>query len=60
MTASAHLAAGMGGFDYIDLDTPFFIKGGAHRNPYLSKSGKYDLRQVKAGIGVAVEQLYDE
>ena len=27
MTASAHLAAGLGYFDFIDLDTPFFIKG---------------------------------
>src|SRR5262249_10551465 len=26
MTASAHMAAGMGCFDFIDLDTPFFIK----------------------------------
>ena len=26
MTTSAHLAAGLGYFDFIDLDTPFFIK----------------------------------
>src|SRR5262245_33542010 len=54
MTASAHLAAGLGGFDYIDLDTPFFIKYGLKGNPYLSKKGEYDLRKVKEGIGVKI------
>jgi L-alanine-DL-glutamate epimerase-like enolase superfamily enzyme len=52
MTASAHLAAGLGGFRYIDLDTPFFIKGGRIGNSYLSPSGVYDLSKVKAGIGI--------
>ena len=52
MTASAHLAAGLGCFDYIDLDTPFFIKGEVLRNPYLSAQGTYDLSKVKAGIGI--------
>jgi L-alanine-DL-glutamate epimerase-like enolase superfamily enzyme len=52
MTASAHLAAALGCFDFIDLDTPFFIKGEAARNPYLSTDGVYDLRKVKAGIGI--------
>ena len=59
MTASAHLAAGMGGFDYIDLDTPFFIKGAVKRNPYLSTDGRYNLKKVGAGIGIGPEQLYD-
>ena len=53
MTTSAHLAAGLGYFDFIDLDTPFFIKGEAARNPYLSAQGIYDLSKVKAGIGIA-------
>lgn len=52
MTASAHVAAGLGCFDFIDLDTPFFIKGEVARNPYLSSDGVYDLRKVKAGIGI--------
>jgi L-alanine-DL-glutamate epimerase and related enzymes of enolase superfamily len=52
MTASAHLAAGIGGFDFIDLDTPFFIRGAVKQNPYLSGDGTYDLRGVKAGIGI--------
>ncbi len=53
MTCSAHLAAGLGYFDFIDLDTPFFIKGEVARNPYLSSDGVYDLSKVKAGIGIA-------
>ncbi len=52
MTTSAHLAAGLGCFDFIDLDTPFFIKGEVARNPYLSTQGMYDLSKVKSGIGV--------
>ncbi len=52
MTASAHLAAGLGCFDFIDLDTPFFIKGALKENPYLNRRGVYDLKKVKAGIGI--------
>jgi L-Ala-D/L-Glu epimerase len=59
MTASAHLAAGLGCFDYIDLDTPFFIKNAAKRNPFLSGDGRYTLKHVKAGIGIGPEELYD-
>jgi L-alanine-DL-glutamate epimerase-like enolase superfamily enzyme len=53
MTASAHLAAGLGCFDFIDLDTPFFIKDGLRGNPYLNHRGIYDLRNAQAGIGIA-------
>lgn len=52
MTASAHLAAGLGYFDFIDLDTPFFVKGEAKRNPFLSTRGVYDLSTVLAGVGI--------
>jgi len=41
MTASAHVAAGLGCFDFIDLDTPFFIKNGLRRHPCLSSRGIY-------------------
>ncbi|MBF0494019.1 MAG: hypothetical protein HQL28_02670 [Candidatus Omnitrophica bacterium] len=54
MTASAHFAAGLGGFKYIDLDTPFFIKGDKEKNPYLSASGVYHLKHAKPGIGIAL------
>ncbi|MGE0268050.1 MAG: dipeptide epimerase [Candidatus Omnitrophota bacterium] len=51
MTASAHLAAGTGCFQYIDLDTPFFICDEVAGNPYLSDNGVYDLSKVKKGVG---------
>ena len=54
MTCSAHLAAGLGYFDFIDLDTPFFIKGEQSRNQYLSSQGVYDLSKCKSGIGITV------
>ncbi len=52
MSASAHLATGLGFFDFIDLDTPFFIKKEVARNPFLSDKGVYNLSQAKAGIGI--------
>ena len=52
MTTAAHLAAGLGCFDYVDLDTPFFIKSGWDRNPYLSASGVYTVSRVKQGVGI--------
>jgi L-alanine-DL-glutamate epimerase-like enolase superfamily enzyme len=51
--AAAHFAGGLGGFDFIDLDTPFFIKGSGMRGAsFLSRDGVYSLDRVKAGIGV--------
>jgi L-alanine-DL-glutamate epimerase-like enolase superfamily enzyme len=52
ITASAHLAAGLGCFDYLDLDTTFFIKGDLARSPYLDGSGRFDLQGAGPGIGV--------
>ncbi|PKM98858.1 MAG: dipeptide epimerase [Elusimicrobia bacterium HGW-Elusimicrobia-3] len=52
-SAAAQFAAGLGGFDFIDLDTPFFIKGSGLRRPaFLSRDGVYSLDRVRAGIGV--------
>ncbi|MBI5743713.1 MAG: dipeptide epimerase [Elusimicrobia bacterium] len=52
--AAAHFAGGLGGFDFIDLDTPFFIKdSGMKGASFLSRDGVYSLDRVKAGIGVA-------
>ncbi len=52
--AAAQFAAGLGGFDFIDLDTPFFIKNSGMKGAsFLSSDGVYSLDKVKAGIGVA-------
>ena len=51
--AAAAFAGGLGGFDFIDIDTPFFIKdSGLKGYSFLSKDGVYSLDRVKAGIGV--------
>ncbi len=52
VTAAAHLAAGLGGFDFIDLDAPFFMAEHVTRGHFVTRSGVYDLRKVKAGIGI--------
>ncbi len=55
MTAAAHMAAGLGCFDYIDLDTPFFVKGELEKNPCLSRRGVYNVQKVRRGIGVEIK-----
>lgn len=52
ITVSAHLAAGLGCFDFIDLDTTFFLTGALARAPYLDTGGRFDLTQAGSGIGV--------
>jgi L-alanine-DL-glutamate epimerase-like enolase superfamily enzyme len=54
VTASAHFAAALGGFDFYDLDTPFFIKGALANSPALDAQGRYDVTKVRAGIGVII------
>lgn len=55
-TAAAHFAAGIGGFDFVDLDTPFFIPDHPAQNPWLSRSGIYALAKCPAGIGITPEK----
>jgi len=51
---AAQFAAGLGGFDFIDLDTPLLLKERVMRGGrYISGSGVYDVGAVKAGIGYA-------
>jgi L-alanine-DL-glutamate epimerase-like enolase superfamily enzyme len=51
--AAAAFAGGLGGIDFTDLDTPFFIKdSGMTGAGFLSRDGVYSLDRVKAGIGV--------
>lgn len=54
MAASAHLAGGLGCFDFIDLDTPLFIRGKMTAGPAgPSSDGIYHLEKVKTGLGVS-------
>jgi len=50
--AAAHFAAGLGGFDFVDLDAPFFMAEAVTRGNYVTRSGVYDLGGIRAGIGV--------
>jgi len=52
ITASAHFAAGLGCFEFMDLDTTFFLKGELAHSPYLDSSGRFDLHRAGHGIGV--------
>ena len=52
ITAAAHLAAGLGGFRFVDLDTTFFLKGPSARAPYLDGKGNFGLADAGPGIGV--------
>lgn len=51
-TAAAHFAAGVGGFDFIDLDSPYFLKDPITRGYSIGAGGVYDLRKIESGIGV--------
>lgn len=52
MACAAHFAAGLGGFAFVDLDTPLWLKEDPTRGLKLSRGGIYDLSAVSAGIGV--------
>jgi L-alanine-DL-glutamate epimerase-like enolase superfamily enzyme len=52
ITTSAHLAAGLGCFEFIDLDTTFFLKGALARSPVLDDRGRFDLHHAGHGVGV--------
>ncbi|MBI5624391.1 MAG: dipeptide epimerase [Elusimicrobia bacterium] len=52
MTCAAHFAAGLGGFDFVDLDTPLWFEREPFRGVRIGRGGVYDLAGVRAGIGV--------
>lgn len=52
MGCAAHLAAGIGGFDFIDLDTPLWLAKDPMTGVRFGKGGWYDLARVESGIGV--------
>jgi len=52
MGAAAHLAAGLGGVKFVDLDTPLWLAENPTRGIGFGPGGVYDLSGVKAGIGV--------
>ncbi len=54
LTAAAHLAAGVGGFDFVDLDTHLFLSNSPFEAGFEQKGAKLALR-AKAGLGVGLK-----
>lgn len=52
MSLSAHLAAGLGGFHYADLDTPLFIARHPFRGGYRQEGSRVSISDVLQGHGV--------
>jgi len=53
MTVSACLAAGMGGFAHVDLDTPWFMKDAPLEGGWLERGATLRVDQIGAGHGVS-------
>jgi L-alanine-DL-glutamate epimerase-like enolase superfamily enzyme len=51
MGTSACLAAGFGGFAFIDLDTPLFLADDPFEGGYAQRGERLDLRAINAGHG---------
>ncbi len=52
LAAAAHLAAGIGGFEFVDLDTALWLARDPMRGVTFGRGGTWDLSGVSAGIGV--------
>lgn len=57
VSAAAQLAAGLGNFDFYDLDSVFFISQKSSSGFQPEKNGRYDVKKIRAGLGVL--PLYD-
>jgi L-alanine-DL-glutamate epimerase-like enolase superfamily enzyme len=51
-SAAAHFVAGLGGFRYIDLDTPMLLADDPFVGGYEQRGGVYDVSGVESGLGV--------
>jgi L-Ala-D/L-Glu epimerase len=52
MGMSASIAAGIGGFSFIDLDTPLFLAEDPFEGGYTQNGEVIDLRPVRLGLGL--------
>ena len=51
--AAACLAAGVGGFSFVDLDTPLFLAADPIAGGYAQVGERIDLRPIVLGHGAA-------
>lgn len=56
MTTSACFAAGLGGFSFVDLDTPMFMSENPFDGGFAQRGAKLDLKGIAAGHGVTPKQ----
>jgi len=54
MTFSAHFASGLGGFSFVDLDTPLFIRDSPFEGGFTLRGGRIVLDTARAGVGVTL------
>lgn len=52
MSTSACFAAGLGGFSFVDLDTPLFLAENPFEGGYAQRGDRLDLAPIEAGHGV--------
>lgn len=52
MTTSACFAAGLGGFRYADLDTPWFLAANPFSGGFVADGGRLSLASIRLGHGV--------
>src|SRR5437868_1543512 len=52
ISAAAHFVAGLGGFRFVDLDTPMLLAEDPFVGGYVQKGGMYDLAGIERGLGV--------
>jgi L-alanine-DL-glutamate epimerase-like enolase superfamily enzyme len=55
MGFGAHFAAGLGGFNWVDLDTPLLLTRDPVRGGYVASGARYDLDVGTAGHGGMLE-----
>ena len=56
---ATHLAAGLGGFHFIDLDTPMLLTDDPFVGGYEQRGGVYDVSGIQKGSGIDL-RLPDE
>jgi L-alanine-DL-glutamate epimerase-like enolase superfamily enzyme len=54
MSFSVHFAAGLGGFEYVDLDTPMFIAEHPFAGGFEQDGARLSVARVEAGHGVRI------
>lgn len=55
LTAAAHLAGGIGGFEFVDLDTHLFLESSPFEAGFKQLGAKLTL-QAKEGLGVSLKE----